>query len=177
MQPSITTVHRQPPSITPTRLLSWLILTPFLLLLSFLLSSVIVAALLQTIGLDRPAEPTLAGRVVLSLSMGILTTLSIGYLWHPLVPLRPWRWLIATSAVTSIGVLATLQVIGSVQDSATFPRAWLLPTIAIGAVLGSQQWLVLRQHTRYAGWWLPLMTGGWAAVWFLMVGLAWLLAD
>jgi hypothetical protein len=50
----------------------------------------------------------------------------------------------------------------------------LLPEFALaaaGLVIGSLQWVVLRQRVPQAGWWVPASAVGWAAGWAIVIAL------
>lgn len=82
---------------------------------------------------------------------------------------QAWWWVLASL----VGWLATAFVVFGASESLIFLG---LPLVVGGAVLGTAQWLVLRQTFAKAGWWLlATIMGlgiGWHAVW--ITGFGWL---
>jgi len=67
---------------------------------------------------------------------------------------RAWRWILATAIGWVVGLsIATLVVP---------PWLGLLSGALAGATTGIAQWVVLRRHVHWAGWWIPLSALAWA---------------
>lgn len=81
---------------------------------------------------------------------------------------QAWRWVLASL----VGWLAIAFVAFDASESLIFLG---LPFVVGGAVLGTAQWLVLRQAFAKAGWWLLAtimgLVIGWHVVWVTGFGL------
>ena len=110
---------------------------------------------LSTIVLDIVQHPTYPG----------LTEVIIFGLFQTVVGIGQWlvlrdcligadRWVGASAAG---GILIGIGA-GTLQTETSLPVTYG----ALGAVLGILQWLVLRQGTKRAGWWLLVCPAGWA---------------
>jgi hypothetical protein len=151
--------------------------------LGFGATALVAAALIARFGL--PATTT--GRVVAlaaMTSLGAIEGASLGWFqWHVLrraAPRLPRRaWVGATTAIASggwfLGMLVPLVVhlrtgSASSADGAGATRMALPAYLAAAAIFGGvagllfggAQWLVLRDHVRRAGWWVPANAIGWA---------------
>ncbi len=75
---------------------------------------------------------------------------------------RAWHWILATAA----GWLAGLAIIIPVIP----PGMGALSGAVLGATTGTAQWLLLRRHVRWAGWWIVVSILAWATA--LAIGIA-----
>jgi hypothetical protein len=46
-----------------------------------------------------------------------------------------------------------------------------VPEFAVGAVIGTAQWVVLKPLIRQDGWWIAASAGGWAAGWAIVLSV------
>jgi hypothetical protein len=82
--------------------------------------------------------------------------------WFP----RAGWWVLASGAGTLLGYLAMGWGLGvaDTQGETTFARfAVPVSMVVAGAVVGTLQWLVLRQWTKRAGWWVLASSISWVA--------------
>ncbi len=75
---------------------------------------------------------------------------------------RAWHWILATAA----GWLAGLAIIIPVIPPGMGP----LSGAVLGATTGTAQWLLLRRHVCWAGWWIVVSILAWATA--LAIGIA-----
>ncbi|MXW75878.1 MAG: VanZ family protein [Acidimicrobiaceae bacterium] len=69
---------------------------------------------------------------------------------------RPARWLSSSAGAVAVGGLIVLAVRLVDADSAS-----IAGVVFYGTVVGVLQWLVLRDHSAHAGWWVVVSTVGW----------------
>jgi len=92
--------------------------------------------------------------------------------WLPLITRRAW-WLATLAGALLAYILgylpSTIMNLGeqAAQTTITEPPQWLILLLAgglgmvAGAALSFAQWLVLRKHLTWAGWWLPANMLAW----------------
>jgi len=66
---------------------------------------------------------------------------------------KAWRWIL----VTAIGWAIGLMIASPLLSSGLNP----LSGVIVGASTGTAQWVVLRGHVRWAGWWIALSALAW----------------
>jgi hypothetical protein len=157
---------------------TWLIFTPLALLGGCLAGDAAIQML-------RPSPGELNGtswlhslsHVLVSITAGSFMAILLGLLWHRLLQRADlWRF-IGNMVVMSCSVYGMLLIVYTTLEAEAFLFGWLAPALAIGLGLSLIQWYILRSRTRYAVWWIPIMTGSWTLIWFLLVGIGWLLND
>ena len=114
---------------------------------------------------------TSVGWIVGSLIFPQLSTVSAGVgvgamqwavLYHRLP--QAWRWPLITAATWMGGSIFLLVAVPA-------DLHLLLSGIILGPVLGIGQWLILRQHVYWAGWWIIISTMSWITGLTLLPGI------
>jgi hypothetical protein len=103
--------------------------------------------------------------------------ISLGTLWYHLLRRTDLWWFLGNMLAMSAGVYSFLLIFPTTVDGDSFPLAWLPSTVVVGVGLSILQWYILRSRTRHAIWWIPVMSGSWTLVAFLVVGFAWVVSD
>jgi len=104
---------------------------------------------------DGPLKGLLAGAIA-GLFIGTAQWLVLRRRSH----IKVW-WIVATSLGLAFGLAASITVMGTGTEA--FPV--LLRGAIAGIVLGFAQWLVLREASPKALWWVFVMTCSWALGW------------
>jgi len=172
-------------TVTRRQLISWFLIIPFVLVASFIPTTIIdyIRLLLMFPFQSEPATAdwTDGVRMVLSaVTFGITSAVLIGYSWRRLVQSRNVRWTIANGLVMCIGLLLTGWALGNIDlrvPEGGF-RLWrVLPIASIGAGIGAIQWRYLRRWVLSAEWWILVMSISWLLVWLVFVALIYLIGD
>jgi hypothetical protein len=163
-------------AITLSRVLSWLLFVPFVLMLGCMVGTV-VAFLFRAIipELHWMSGLSAGSDILWSVSIGSFIAIIIGIMWMPHILVTDWRWLSVHVLMMSGGVFLTTLSLN--EGCEAFPLNWLGPTAGIGALLGVFHWLFLRQETNRAGWWIVVMAISWTLVWLVAVGVGCVLSD
>jgi hypothetical protein len=114
---------------------------------------------------------TSVGWIVGSLIFPSISTISAGVgvgamQWAALYHRLPtaWRWPLITAATWIAGSIFILVAVPA--DSQL-----LLSGVILGPVVGIGQWLILRQHVYWAGWWIVISTMSWITGLTLLPGI------
>ncbi len=150
-------------------------------LASFIVPGLVGAVIFQAVG-ERPSALVAVGAVLAMAASGSVEGGVLGLAqWLvlrrelPAMPARAWiaataaaaivAWAIGTAIV--VAVVPALRGDGAGQSAADPGAAFQIAAgaglgLALGAMMGAAQWLVLRQHVMRAGWWVLASALGWA---------------
>ncbi|MBC7871636.1 MAG: hypothetical protein H7Y09_12410, partial [Chitinophagaceae bacterium] len=107
--------------------------------------------------LDTPLEGFLGGAAAGAV-IGAVQTLAL----RRRLPVS-WEWIAATTGGLAAGVGLSVALFGAETTlNATLTRAPIT-----GLIVGIAQWLVLRQHTHRAFWWIPALTLVYVVAWYI----------
>lgn len=159
--------------------LRWVAANAFGELLGLGLTAAVVGLAFSLLG-----EVQTAGTILASFALAVAggaieaTIVGLAQWWamHPWLPaITRYAWWLATLAGALLAYVlgflpSTLMSMGqdASQPPAAEPAQWIVLLLAAGlglvagAVLSFAQWLVLRNHVRRAGWWMPANMLAWA---------------